>query len=217
MNMRSTLKCPNPTNTHMSQASFRKKPNSPYLTVCYHPSEEWLPITYIPNLQDWYYVSSYGKIYSKYFDTLIRPRFLGHGYHEVTLRYKDNRACDQLVHRLVLSTFNPVQNMNELQVNHINGIKTDNRIDNLEWCTCEYNILHAHMMGLYDNTIGEQASFSTFTNDQVHKMCQLFEQNIPIDEVCKILRLENNYKNYSKMYNILTHRAWKHISCHYNF
>lgn len=44
------------------------------------------------------------------------------------------------VHRLVLLAFSPIENHNEFAVDHINGIKTDNRIDNLRWVTAQKNI-----------------------------------------------------------------------------
>ena len=46
------------------------------------------------------------------------------------------------VHRLVLMTFSPVENMSELQVNHKDENKTNNRLENLEWVTCKENCNH---------------------------------------------------------------------------
>lgn len=58
----------------------------------------------------------------------------------------------KLVHRLVLMTFNPVENMENLQVNHIDGNKRNNNISNLEWCTLEENMKHAWENNLCKNS-----------------------------------------------------------------
>ena len=68
------------------------------------------------------------------------------GYLQVHLRV-DGKDKIIKVHRLVAGAFVPNPN-NLPQVNHINGDKTDNRIENLEWCTNGENQIHAYKNGL---------------------------------------------------------------------
>lgn len=60
------------------------------------------------------------------------------GYLRVTLS-KNNKTKKVFVHRLVLETFNPIEDMEKLQVNHKNENTSDNRIENLEWTTAKEN------------------------------------------------------------------------------
>jgi hypothetical protein len=76
------------------------------------------------------------------------------GYHQVTLCF--NGFIKRFkVHRLVAEYFIP--NSYELpQVNHKNGRKQQNTVDNLEWCTPSENIIHSvHVLGNYPKRVGE--------------------------------------------------------------
>ena len=208
------IKCPNPTQSHMTESNYRIKNNTPYINIVYPIDEKWLPIK-IHNIQDWYYVSSYGRIYSRLYDCLIRDRFVGHGYKTVSLRTIENSAIDCLVHRLVLMMFLPNPDQDILQVNHINGLKYDNRLQNLEWCTCIDNIKHAHENNLY--AIGEDTSFSKFTNAQVHTICKCFQLGYSYKDICETLNIEYTNTTKSRIAQIKARNNWTHISSLYDF
>ena len=104
--------------------------------------EQWLPIE---NYED-YQVSNFGNVKSlERIDSLgrtVKERILKqttskNGYQLVGL-YKDGNEKKFQVHRLVANAF--IQNFNNLpQVNHIDECKSNNHVDNLEWCDRKYN------------------------------------------------------------------------------
>ena len=76
------------------------------------------------------------------------------GYMKVRVQSIDGGRHRYSVHRLVLENFLPVENMDFLQVNHKDGNKENNHLDNLEWTTCKENIQHAIANNLRAKTNG---------------------------------------------------------------
>ena len=100
----------------------------------------------IKNFPD-YYVTDRGDVYSVDYNHTGRIKkmktgIVSSGYVGVSLCH-DKTIVSRLVHRLVAEAFIPNIN-NKQQVNHKNGIKTDNRVENLEWSTSQENMRHAY-------------------------------------------------------------------------
>lgn len=89
-----------------------------------------------------YYVSEYGDVYSMKVTRLTPHPNPARGYNTVMI--SDKRIP---IHRMVATAFIPNPD-NKREVNHINGIKTDNRVTNLEWATPSENMRHAIKTGL---------------------------------------------------------------------
>lgn len=93
----------------------------------------------------------------------VMRKALRRGYHYVMLRWNTENGKQHSVHRLVCSAFLGVDSR---QVNHINGVKTDNRLLNLEYCTQSENMKHCFRIGLQSNH-GERHSQAKLTDDIV--------------------------------------------------
>ena len=100
-----------------------------------------------------YEVSNLGRVRSNKFNKtkILKPFKLGsknfsktNKSYYISVRFlKNGSSKDYAVHRLVATAFVPNPN-NYQQVNHINGVRNDNRAENLEWCNHSYNVWHSY-------------------------------------------------------------------------
>ena len=94
----------------------------------------------IENYEGLYQISNFGRVYSIKRNRFLNPKKSGNGYRQVVL-YKEDKHKYCYVHRLVAQAFIP-NPQNLPQINHISEIKSDNRAENLEWCTAKYNLTY---------------------------------------------------------------------------
>lgn len=105
-------------------------------------TEHWKPVR---DFDELYLVSDMGRVISLRSGMQLSPGKTG--YALVTL-YKDDKRVVKSVHRLVAEAF--LSNPDNLPiVNHKDGNKQNNRLDNLEWCTQKENVAHAIQMGVH--------------------------------------------------------------------
>lgn len=92
----------------------------------------------IPGFEGLYAVTTDGQVWSYRRKKFLAPGRNGKGYLFVVLSV-DNVQKICKVHRLVLEAFNPVEGMDQLQVNHLDENKENNCLENLCWVTCKEN------------------------------------------------------------------------------
>lgn len=100
-----------------------------------------------------YQISSYGRVKSLRFnkESILKPiKDNGNGYYVVSL-YKNKKPFTHKIHRLVGTSFIPNPE-NKPEINHLNGVKSNNQVTNLDWVTSSENTKHGWQTGLMENT-----------------------------------------------------------------
>jgi hypothetical protein len=107
----------------------------------------------------------------------MEERILKHinhqGYRAIRLT-KNKIHSYMLIHRALMLTFGPPNIENKTQINHINGNRADNRLENLEWCTPVENAIHAHVNGMIKRKQGEDRYASKLKEKEVIEILDAF-------------------------------------------
>lgn len=166
------------------------------------------PVDYVVTTDGDVYSLNYGKSGKKH--KLSPCKNKGSGYLCVNLYYK-KKLHRKYIHRLVAEAFIP--NPNSLpQVNHIDGNKKNNSVENLEWVTEKENTEHAFNHKLRTVHFGENATDSKVSEKTARKICEMLEQNEKgTREIADSLGV-----SFPIVSNIKHKKAWTHISKEYD-
>lgn len=132
--------------------------------------EEWRDIE---GFHGNYQVSNQGRIRSfinnywnkREYPKILKPCKLTKGYLGVSLSIRKGESKTYRIHRLVAEAFIP--NPNHLtQVNHIDENKENNNVSNLEWCTCEYNLMFGTVRARIFQTLEKRGVYKVIPINQ---------------------------------------------------
>ena len=174
------------------------------------PGEVWKDIEGYEGL---YQVSNKGRVKSFHFgkEKILKPYLRANGYLMLCLQV-DKIKAHFIIHRLVATAFipNPV---NLPVVNHIDGNKQNNCVENLEWTTYSENEKHAYKLGLkFRNAFageGEDCIFSKFTNAKVQEIRKIYK---PRDKKFGQAALAKKYGVHrDTIQNIVNHKTYKNV------
>lgn len=149
--------------------------------------EQWKKIVGYEN----YEVSNIGRVRNSKTMYILKPQ-KKEGYNRIGLYNKKF-----LVHRLVAQAFIP-NHENKPCVNHINGVRDDNIVENLEWCTISENNKHMY-------TLGYKRTFSEETRKKISKALKNNKNNINNNHIKNVKKIKVNNIEFESMQKASMH------------
>ena len=148
-----------------------------------------------------------GRIYSEFINKFINPTFDSGHYLQVTLVDDNGRRKTTKVHRLVASAFLP--NLDEKrEINHKDFNKTNNSVENLEWCNRTYNVQYNFNHRDYTKQIEKVASL---TKEQVMLIPELIDNGFSIKLISKLYHVA-----HVTIRKIIANKRWRTLHLSFN-
>ena len=165
----------------------------------------------LPEVKDRYYINKKGELFTDNGNKKMKD-CLKNGYVKNTLVLKDGSQKSFFRHRLVMICFNKVDNYKNLQVNHIDGNKQNNTLNNLEWCANQKNRTHTIKLGLAASLKGEDNPASKLLESQVLDIINDLLNHVPYSQICKKYNCSK-----STISAIKNKRNWVYLTKDINF
>lgn len=159
---------------------------------------------FLPEIKDYYLITSDGEIYSDNSGKMKTRNKQGTEYQIINLTTVDGRKKTFRLHRLVMLAFKPIENSKDYEVNHIDGNKLNNKLENLEWCTSSENQQHAFRTGLQKARKGKNSNFAKLTQEDINKIFELRKQGLTQQKIANIIGCTRSNISY-----ILNHKTWQ--------
>lgn len=164
-----------------------------------------------PSVKDCYVITDKDEIINKNTGNIIKHLKGKDGYVMMSLMKKGGGTTYLPFHRIKMMAFCPVDNMQELQVNHIDGNKENNDLSNLEWVTAKQNIHHAWKNNLSStkNIQGEKSNLAYNKESKAIEVLNLLKTNQYTDK--QIAELTNTNAR-SFVARIRRRETWKYLT-----
>lgn len=151
-----------------------------------------------------YTITSNGEVFSDNSGKMKTRNKGNTQYQIINFMREDGSKKTFRLHRLVMMAFSPIDNMEEMEINHKDGDKTNNSLENLEWCTSSENQKHAFKNDLQKARRGEESNFSKLTKEDIDKIFRMRSAGMTQEKIANRIGCTRSNISY-----ILSNKTWQ--------